>query len=130
MTTSRNKGNQMDGKLEPIAYQGASAADGARLSRRSFFMAAGAAGIGAATAIGARPASAQSTDWVQAGNNNHVLVLQGTTAFTDGPATFEYYGHCALKITSPGGCSVLSVAILPVHGAYGSRTSFPRPSST
>jgi len=97
----------MDLKLEPIAYQGGNEAEETRLSRRSFFMAAGAAGIGAAAAITTRPAAAQSTDWTQAGNNNHVLALQGTSAFAEGPATFDYYGHCALKITSPGGASVI-----------------------
>ncbi|CAN7430999.1 MBL fold metallo-hydrolase [Aminobacter sp. LjRoot7] len=97
----------MDVKLEPIAYRWGDEAEETRLSRRSFFMAAGAAGIGAAAAIMTRPAAAQSTDWTQAGNNNRVLVLQGTTSFADGPVTFDYYGHCALKITSPGGASVL-----------------------
>lgn len=98
----------MDGKLEPIAYDGGREnGTGAALSRRSFFMAAGAAGIGAAAALAARPAAAQSTDWTQPGNNNHVIGLQEAKSFAEGPAKFDYYGHCALKITSPGGASVL-----------------------
>lgn len=78
------------------------------LSRRSFFMAAGAAGVGAAAAsLGAKTAQAQSTDWKQPGNNNHVIELQGKSNFPDGPVGIDFYGHCALKITSPGGASVL-----------------------
>lgn len=88
------------------------------LSRRSFFMAAGASGLGVTTALasggigGIRPAKAHSTDWTQPGNNNRVIELQSTTSTAD-PATaegevrFDFYGHCALKITSPNGASVL-----------------------
>ena len=48
------------------------------LSRRSFFMAAGAAGVGAgANLLGSKPAAAQSQAWLQPGNNNHVIDLQG-----------------------------------------------------
>ena len=78
------------------------------LSRRSFFMAAGAAGVGtAATVLGSGGASAQSTDWTQPGNNNHVIELQGQSSFPDGEVSIDYYGHCAIKITSPGGASIL-----------------------
>lgn len=72
-------------------------------------MAAGAAGVGAAGALlGATEAKAHSTDWLQPGNNNHVIDLQGSTGTPfSGPVGFDFYGHCALKITSPGGASVL-----------------------
>ncbi len=78
------------------------------LSRRSFFMAAGAAGVGIAASVGSSSkAAAQSTDWTQSGNNNHVLELQAQKDFPAGEVTIDYYGHCALKITSPGGASIL-----------------------
>lgn len=78
------------------------------LSRRSFFMAAGAAGVGIAASVGSSDkAAAQSTDWTQSGNNNHILDLQAKKDFPAGEVTIDYYGHCALKITSPGGASIL-----------------------
>lgn len=78
------------------------------LSRRSFFMAAGAAGVGVAAAVGSsNKAAAQSTDWTQSGNNNHILELQAQKDFPAGEVTIDYYGHCALKITSPGGASIM-----------------------
>lgn len=77
-------------------------------ARRRLFTAAGAAGLAAAGAA-LRPASvnAQSTDWLQSGNNNHVITLQETASFADGEVLVEFFGHCALKLTSPGGASVL-----------------------
>lgn len=78
------------------------------LSRRSFFMAAGAVGVGiAAATAGSGRATAQSTDWTQSGNNNHILELQAKNSFPTGEVTIDYYGHCAFKITSPGGASIL-----------------------
>ncbi|MDC0657010.1 MBL fold metallo-hydrolase [Leisingera sp. SS27] len=78
------------------------------LSRRSFFAAAGAAGVGtAASLLGTTSAQAQSTDWLQPGNNNHVIDLQNMSAFADGEVKIDFYGHCAIKITSPGGASIL-----------------------
>lgn len=78
------------------------------LSRRSFFFAAGAAGVGAATAtLAPGRAAAQSTDWTQPGNNNGVIDLQNTASFPDGPVGIDFYGHCAVKITSPGGATIL-----------------------
>jgi L-ascorbate metabolism protein UlaG (beta-lactamase superfamily) len=45
---------------------------------------------------------------MQPGNNNHILDLQGAASATGaGEVTIDYYGHCALKITSPGGLSIL-----------------------
>ncbi len=78
------------------------------LSRRSFFVAAGAAGIGsAASLILPTRAAAQSTDWTQPGNNNHVIDLQNSGTFADGAVGIDYYGHCAIKITSPGGATIM-----------------------
>ncbi|UWQ89422.1 MBL fold metallo-hydrolase [Rhodobacteraceae bacterium M382] len=79
------------------------------LSRRSFFMAAGAAGVGAgANLLGAKPAAAQSQAWLQPGNNNHVIDLQGATGQpSTGAVGIDYFGHCAIKITSPNGATVL-----------------------
>ena len=78
------------------------------LSRRSFFAAAGAAGVGsAASLLSSTSAQAQSTDWLQPGNNSHVIDLQNTSVFTDGEVKIDFYGHCAFKVTSPGGASIL-----------------------
>jgi len=78
------------------------------LSRRNFFAAAGAAGV--ATAGGLlhpTAANAQSTDWTQSGNNNHVIELQEAASYPDGAVGIDFYGHCAIKITSPGGATLL-----------------------
>lgn len=80
----------------------------AGLSRRSFIGAAGAAGFGAgALALGVGAARAQSTAWEQPGNNNRVIELQARSDFPDGPVGIDFYGHCAIRITSPGGATVL-----------------------
>lgn len=78
------------------------------LSRRGFFAAAGAAGVAAAGGL-LRPTAlkAQSTDWTQSGNNNHVIELQEASSFADGAVGIDFYGHCAIKITSPGGATLL-----------------------
>jgi L-ascorbate metabolism protein UlaG (beta-lactamase superfamily) len=94
--------------LKPTFFDGTDETGPAGLSRRSFFMAAGAAGVGtAATLIGGGAAQAQSTDWTQPGNNNHVLELQAAKSFAEGAVKIDYYGHCAFKITSPGGATIL-----------------------
>ena len=79
------------------------------LSRRSFFMAAGAAGVGgAASLLSTTGAKAQSTDWTQPGNNNGVIELQKTTGSSvAGAVGIDFYGHCAIKITSPGGATLM-----------------------
>lgn len=100
----------MDRKdLKPTILNGQKDDMAPGLSRRSFFMAAGAAGVGAtAGLIGAKPAEAQSQAWLQPGNNNHVLELQGSTGqASTGAVGIDYYGHCAIKITSPKGATVL-----------------------
>lgn len=99
----------MDKKhLKPTFLNGAKDNLAAGLSRRSFFKAAGAAGVGTAAAlVGSSAVQAQSTDWTQPGNNNHVIDLQNSTRFADGAVSIDYYGHCSFKITSPGGASVV-----------------------
>ncbi|MEQ8896205.1 MAG: MBL fold metallo-hydrolase [Roseovarius sp.] len=95
--------------LAPVLLNGERDELSPGLSRRSFFMAAGAAGVGgAASLLSGSSASAQSTDWTQPGNNNGVIELQKTTgSMVEGDVGIEYYGHCAIKITSPGGATVL-----------------------
>ncbi|MEM1130182.1 MAG: MBL fold metallo-hydrolase [Pseudomonadota bacterium] len=100
----------MDRKgISPVFVDGNQTDPSFGLSRRSLFMAAGAAGLGAAgTLLAPRAATAQSTDWTQPGNNNHVIDLQGSTGTeVAGAVGMDFYGHCALKITSPGGASIL-----------------------
>jgi len=97
-----------DRSLKPLRFSGAGQPQTSPISRRSLFVAAGAAGISAAaSAIMPSTAQAQSTDWTQPGNNNHVIELQESKDFAAGPVKIEFFGHCALKITSPGGASVL-----------------------
>lgn len=94
--------------IKPTVVNGRSDAMVPGLSRRSLFIAAGAAGVGsAATLLAPDRAQAQSTDWTQPGNNNHVIELQATSRFADGAVGIDFYGHCAFKIVSPGGATVL-----------------------
>ncbi|MBD0865816.1 MAG: MBL fold metallo-hydrolase [Rhodobacteraceae bacterium] len=98
-----------DRDLEPTLLNGATDELVPGLSRRSFFMAAGATGVGtAASLLGGTSAQAQSTDWTQPGNNNGVIELQKTTGTeVAGDVGIEFFGHCALKFTSPGGATAL-----------------------
>ena len=58
-------------KLQPTLINGQKDDLTEGLSRRSFFMAAGAAGVGGTAALlSSTSAQAQSTDWTQPGNNN------------------------------------------------------------
>ena len=94
--------------LKPVAFDGRTQQETSLLTRRSLFFAAGAAGFAGASALMPSKALAHSTDWTQPGNNNHVVDLQGTTGTAvDGAVGLDFYGHCAIKITSPGGASVL-----------------------
>lgn len=93
--------------LKPIFVDGNTDSLAPNLSRRSFFMAAGAAGVSAALSTGSKPVLAQSTDWTQPGNNNHVLELQTSSEFPDGEVGIDFYGHCALKITAPSGATIM-----------------------
>ena len=78
------------------------------LNRRSFLGASAGAGVLAAgLAAGAKPVSAQSAAWMQPGNNNHILNLQRAAPVADGEVTIDYFGHCAFRITSPGGLSIM-----------------------
>lgn len=52
--------------------------------------------------------SSGSVAYKQPGNNNRVLALQGAPAAAgSGAVTLDYFGHCALRITTPGGLSLL-----------------------
>ena len=95
--------------LKPTLLNGSRDEIAPGLSRRSFFMAAGAAGVGAAGALlTPGKVQAQSTDWMQPGNNNHVIGLQGSTGqASTGEVAIDYFGHCAIRITSPKGATVL-----------------------
>ncbi|MCP5083431.1 MAG: Zn-dependent hydrolase [Alphaproteobacteria bacterium] len=99
----------MDKKeLKPTRVNGATDEVSPGLSRRSLFVAAGAAGVAAAsTSFSSGTAEAHSTDWTQPGNNNHVIELQEKSDFPAGEVGIDFYGHCAIKITSPGGASIL-----------------------
>ncbi|MEX0350093.1 MAG: MBL fold metallo-hydrolase [Paracoccaceae bacterium] len=98
-----------DLNLKPTLLRGGRDDMAPGLSRRSFFMAAGAAGVGgAASLLSTTSAKAQSTDWTQPGNNNGVIELQKSTGNTvEGAVGIDYFGHCAIKITSPGGATIL-----------------------
>ena len=77
--------------LKPVRLNGQVDSLVPNLSRRSFFMAAGAAGVSAAAlSLGSTRAHAQSTDWTQPGNNNHVLDLQSASEFPGGEVTLDY----------------------------------------
>ena len=93
--------------LTPIRIDGRRDEVAPGLSRRSLFIAMGAAGVGAAaTMLSPRSALAQSTDWTQPGNNNHVIALQEASNYPEGAVGLHYYGHCAFKIISPGGATI------------------------
>jgi len=94
--------------LKPTTIVDDTAGQRPALGRRRLFTAAGAAGLAAAgVALRPAPLSAQSTDWLQPGNNNHVIALQEAESHAAGEVLVEFFGHCALKLTSPGGASVL-----------------------
>ncbi len=81
----------------------------ASVSRRGLLgAAAGAGALAAGLAAGTKSASAQSAAWMQPGNNNHILDLQSSAgAAGTGEVTIDYFGHCAFRITSPGGLSII-----------------------
>jgi L-ascorbate metabolism protein UlaG (beta-lactamase superfamily) len=74
-------------------------------SRRLLLGAAGLAAAGT-LAIGRR-AEAQSVAWTQPGNNNHVLELQAGDAAAAGTVKLDYFGHCAFRLTTPQGLTVM-----------------------
>ena len=79
-------------------------------SRRQFLKGAMAAGgvIAAGSALMPKQAAAHSVAWEQPGNNNHVLDLQEKLGSgSSGDVKIDYYGHCAFKITSPAGLTMM-----------------------
>ncbi|NJM28801.1 MAG: Zn-dependent hydrolase [Rhizobiales bacterium] len=92
-----------------------SIADPSAMNRRRLMTSLAATGaLGAATLAGSEAKGATgvtesgSVAWTQAHNNNHVLELQAAGAGpSTGEVTVEYWGHCAIKITSPKGFSMI-----------------------
>jgi L-ascorbate metabolism protein UlaG (beta-lactamase superfamily) len=87
-----------------------------KLARRGFLTTA-AASVAAAAAGGvATHAEAQtincapvagSVAWKQPGNNHHMLELEKGVPAAKGPVTVDYFGHCAFKITTPSGLTMM-----------------------
>ena len=80
--------------------------------RRNFLKGASGAVIGGALTAGAallpqQKAQAHSVAWEQPGNNNHIIDLQESSSATSDTAKLEYYGHCAFKLTSPAGVTMM-----------------------
>lgn len=75
--------------------------------RRRFLTGCGAVGGLLAAALLPKEAKAHSVAWEQPGNNNHVLALQESTAPVPGDLTLDFYGHCAFKLTSPAGVTIM-----------------------
>jgi hypothetical protein len=85
------------------------------INRRGLIAGLSASGVGAAVAATPTSAKAQQSNagsvaWKQPGNNHHVLELQSsskTASAAAGEVQIEYWGHCALKITSPSGLTMM-----------------------
>ena len=88
------------------------------LSRRGFFKRAAALGgltaslpaISAANAEGPTCPAGGSVAWQQPDNNNGVIVQQEkgvADPSAKGEVSLEYFGHCAFKITSPQGVTMM-----------------------
>ncbi|MBI3699163.1 MAG: MBL fold metallo-hydrolase [Afipia sp.] len=84
------------------------------IGRRNFLKTAAVSA--AAAAVGTSGAEAQtincapvagSVAWKQPGNNRHMLELAGGAPVKKGPVTLEYFGHCAFKLTSPSGLTMM-----------------------
>jgi L-ascorbate metabolism protein UlaG (beta-lactamase superfamily) len=84
------------------------------INRRGLIAGLSASGVGATLATAPTGANAQQSNagsvaWKQPGNNHHVLDLQSSSKAADaaGEVQIEYWGHCALKITSPSGLTLM-----------------------
>ncbi len=91
---STTSGKKID-KVKPPAY-----------SRRDFLKASALVAGGTLLTKELLP---QSVAYKQAGNNNHVIDLQSNKKASPAQADFkiDFYGHCAFKITSPQGLTML-----------------------
>lgn len=89
-----------------------------KIGRRKFLataaVSAAAAAVGSAAGTSAAEAQtincapvAGSVAWKQAGNNHHMLALNNGVPANKGPVTIEYFGHCAFKITTPSGLTMM-----------------------
>ncbi len=85
----------------------------AKLSRRNFLKtttAGAVAGGIAAVSLLSKESRAQSLAWKQPGNNNKIIDQQKrglSTVTKNAEVELEYYGHCAFKITSPRGVTLM-----------------------
>jgi len=80
----------------------------ASIDRRNFLK-VGAIGATAGLAgVKSTAVQAQSVAWKQAGNNNHLIELQeGDASAAEGEVQLEFFGHCAFKVTSPAGITMM-----------------------
>lgn len=67
------------------------------------------AGLGGSAMLFSGYASAQSNAWKQTGNNNDILEAQYKTKESQkaGEVRLDYMGHCAFRLTSPAGHTLL-----------------------
>jgi L-ascorbate metabolism protein UlaG (beta-lactamase superfamily) len=88
------------------------------IRRRQFLTTAAASAATAAisSVVGLSAAEAQTVNcapvsgsvaWKQPGNNRHILELSNGVLARKGPLSIEYFGHCAFKVTSPAGLTML-----------------------
>jgi len=78
------------------------------LDRRSFLKTGAVGAAAGLVGLGSEKTEAQSLAWKQSGNNNHIIEIQESQAeAADGEVKLEYFGHCAFKVTSPGGVTML-----------------------
>lgn len=77
------------------------------VERRRFLT--GVTGVGASALLFGGPAHAHSMAWQQPGNNNDLLEQQYSERLSNkaGEVKVDYMGHCAFRITSPEGNTVL-----------------------
>ena len=89
-----------------------------KIGRRGFLTTAAASAAAAAMGSTAVSTSAEaqsincapvagSVAWKQPGNNRHMLALNKDLPASKGPVTIDYFGHCAFKITSPSGLTMM-----------------------
>lgn len=86
-------------------------------NRRRFLAAAASAAAATGVTSVTNKAEAQtincspvtgSTAWRQPGNNEHMLALsKAPNSPAHGTVTIDYFGHCAFKITSPSGLTMM-----------------------
>jgi L-ascorbate metabolism protein UlaG (beta-lactamase superfamily) len=89
-----------------------------QVGRRGFLTSAAGSMVAAAIGSAAVTDSAEaqtincapvsgSVAWKQPGNNRHMLELVKATSASKGSVTIDYFGHCAFRITSPAGLTMM-----------------------